>query len=162
MGVLGTAISSNLILKVEWRMLFLMELLLEDKWLTWNHLMRKLHYKLEMIPGGENLGKLLFLKIEDRRNHKREWNWMTREVTGKNLKENEIIEQEKKLFLEGISNQQWKILLRVWVVWGKKCIHWLDNVEDIVDLRNSIVWSVSCLKDEWKLKKIGLLVSFES
>ena len=61
-----------------------------------------------MIPGGENLGKLLFLKIEDRRNHKREWNWMTREVTGKNLKENEIIEQEKKLFLEGISNQQWK------------------------------------------------------
>lgn len=115
-----------------------------------------------MIPGGENLGKLLFLKIEDRRNHKREWNWMTREVTGKNLKENEIIEQEKKLFLEGISNQQWKILLRVCVVWGKKCIHWLDNVEDIVDLRNSIVWSVSCLKDEWKLKKIGLLVSFES
>lgn len=38
---------------------------------------------------------------------------MTREVTGKNLKENEIMEQEKKLFLEGISDQQWKILLRV-------------------------------------------------
>ena len=38
---------------------------------------------------------------------------MTREVTEKNLKENEIMEQEKKLFLEGISDQQWKILLRV-------------------------------------------------
>jgi len=37
---------------------------------------------------------------------------MTREVMGKNLKENEIMEQEKKLFLEGISDQQWKILLR--------------------------------------------------
>ena len=28
--------------------------------------------------------------------------------------------------------------------------------------RNAIVWSVSCLRNEWKWKKIGLLVSFES
>ena len=69
--------------------------------------------KLEMIPGGVSLGKLLFLKIEyRRRNPKNEENRMTREVMGKNLKENEIMEQEKKLFLEGISDQQWKILLR--------------------------------------------------
>ena len=32
----------------------------------------------------------------------------------------------------------------------------------LLTLRNAIVWSISCLKDEWKLKKIGLLVSFES
>ena len=68
--------------------------------------------KLEMIPGGVSLGKLLFLKIEyRRRNHKRV-KLNDQRGNGKKLKENEIMEQEKKLFLEGISDQQWKILLR--------------------------------------------------
>lgn len=128
-----------------------------------NHLMRKLHYKLEMIPGGENLGKLLFLKTEDReettKESKLEW---LRDLTGK-PKENEIIEQEKKLFLEGISNQQWKIMLRVWVVWGKMYSLTWQCVEDIVDLRNAIVCGVLAVwRMNGKLKKIGWLVSFES
>lgn len=37
----------------------------------------------------------------------------------------------------------------------------LDNMEDIGDSKSNL-WSVSCLRNEWELKKIGLLVSLES
>lgn len=69
------------------------------------------------------------------------------DMLGQKLKGYEVMGQEKRVFLEGISDQLCKILLRVFEYYEERnVIIGLGNMEDIGDPQSNYL-CVSCLKN---------------